>query len=112
MTERRASKPRGTPNFSAEPLKRLDKKIGSPTRKPLKRVLTRTVPSWPPPSSFTSNKEMTTMTNALEIHIEELRAELRNADPAERAQIAAELEQAQSELAAANAEQEDAEPPH
>lgn len=52
------------------------------------------------------------MTYEFEAHIEELRAELRNADPAERAQIAAELEQARSELAAANAAQEDAEPPH
>ncbi len=39
----------------------------------------------------------------LEIHIEELRAELRNADPAERAQIEADLEQARSELAAMTA---------
>jgi hypothetical protein len=57
---------------------------------------------------------MTTMTNAFEIHIEELRAELRNADPAERRQIAAELELAQAELAAAIAEQDgtiDADPP-
>lgn len=54
------------------------------------------------------------MTNALETQIEELRAELRNADPAERRQIQAELEQAQAELAAAIAGQEgiDAEPPH
>lgn len=54
------------------------------------------------------------MTNAFEIHIEELRAELRNADPAERRQIAAELELAQAELAAAIAEQDgtiDADPP-
>lgn len=54
------------------------------------------------------------MTNALEIQIEELRAELRNADPAERRQIQAELEQAQMDLTAI-AEQEgaiDAEPPH
>lgn len=55
------------------------------------------------------------MTNALEIHIEELRAELRNADPAERRQIQTELEQAQVDLAAAIAGQQgtiDAEPPH
>jgi len=54
------------------------------------------------------------MTNALEIHIEELRAELRNADQAERRHIAAELELAQAELAAAIAEQDgtvDAAPP-
>lgn len=44
------------------------------------------------------------MTNALEIHIEELRAELRNADPAERRQIEAELQLAEAELAAAIAE--------
>jgi hypothetical protein len=48
-------------------------------------------------------KEMTTMIYDLEIHIEELRAELRNADPAERAQIEADLEQARSELAAMTA---------
>ncbi|MEY9558905.1 hypothetical protein [Sinorhizobium fredii] len=51
---------------------------------------------------------------ALEIHIEELRAELRNADPAERRQIEAELEFARAELIAAMAEQDgtrDAEPP-
>ena len=55
------------------------------------------------------------MTNALQIHIEELRAELRNADPAERAQIEAELEQARAELAAIIAAEDaerDAEPPH
>ena len=51
------------------------------------------------------------MTNTLEIHIEQLRAELRNADPAERAQIEAELEQARAELVALIAA-EDAEPPH
>ena len=39
------------------------------------------------------------MTYDLEIQIEKLRAELRNADPAERAQIEAELEQARAELA-------------
>jgi len=57
---------------------------------------------------------MTTMTIALEIQIEELRAELRNADPAERRQIEAELEIAQAELTIALAEQEgtiDAAPP-
>ena len=54
------------------------------------------------------------MTIALEIQVEELRAELRNADPAERRQIAAELELAPAELAAAIAEQDgtiDAAPP-
>ncbi|MBB3352968.1 hypothetical protein HJB79_24860 [Rhizobium lentis] len=55
------------------------------------------------------------MTIALEIQIEELRAELRNADPAERRQIEAELEIAQAEkLTIALAEQEgtiDAAPP-
>lgn len=54
------------------------------------------------------------MTNALETQIEELRAELRNADPAERRQIAAELEIAQAELNVALAELEgaiEAEPP-
>ncbi|AWI62201.1 MULTISPECIES: hypothetical protein [Sinorhizobium] len=54
------------------------------------------------------------MTIALEIQVEELRAELRNADPAERRQIEVELELAGAELAAAIAEQEgaiDAAPP-
>lgn len=54
------------------------------------------------------------MTIALEIHIEELRRELKNADPAERRQIEAELELAQAELAAVVAEEEgaiDAAPP-
>ena len=46
------------------------------------------------------------MTNALEIQVEELRAELRNADPAERRQLEAELELAQAELAVAIAEQD------
>ncbi|MDR9774737.1 hypothetical protein RJJ65_19150 [Rhizobium hidalgonense] len=45
------------------------------------------------------------MAMALEIHVEELRAELRNADPAERRQIEAELEIAQAELRVAIAEQ-------
>ncbi len=79
MTERRASKPRGTPNFD-----------------PRRSVMARTV-------IFHIIKEMTTMIYDLEIHIEELRAELRNADPAERAQIEADLEQARSELAAMTA---------
>ncbi len=54
------------------------------------------------------------MTNELEHLIEELRAELRNADPAERRQIEAELQLAQAEMTVAIAEQEgliDAEPP-
>ncbi|APG95335.1 hypothetical protein [Sinorhizobium americanum] len=54
------------------------------------------------------------MTTALEIHIEELRAELRNADPAERGQIEAELELARAELVVVIAERDgvvDAEPP-
>lgn len=38
------------------------------------------------------------MTVALEAHIEELRRELNFCDPAERAQIQAELEQAYAEL--------------
>ncbi|MBW8284567.1 MAG: hypothetical protein K0M55_13295 [Rhizobium sp.] len=52
---------------------------------------------------------------AIEQHIEELRAELRNAvDGAERRQIQAELEVAQAELAIATAEMHglaEAEPP-
>lgn len=55
------------------------------------------------------------MTIALEILVEELRAELRNVcDAVERRQIEAELELAQAELAVAIAEQEgaiDAAPP-
>lgn len=46
------------------------------------------------------------MTISHEDYVEELRAELRNADPAERRQIEAELELAQAELAVAIAEQE------
>lgn len=38
------------------------------------------------------------MMNALEIQVEMLRAELRNADPAQRRQIEAELEQAYTEV--------------
>ncbi|WP_202618579.1 MULTISPECIES: hypothetical protein [unclassified Ensifer] len=45
------------------------------------------------------------MTIALEIQVEQLRAELANADPAERRQIEAELEIAHAELAVAIAEQ-------
>ena len=55
------------------------------------------------------------MTYDLEIHIEELRAEANHCDPAERAQINAELEAARAELAAAIAAQDAAragEPPH
>ncbi|MDE3765446.1 hypothetical protein [Sinorhizobium meliloti] len=55
------------------------------------------------------------MTHELEIQIEELRAELRNAfDCAERSQIEAELEVAQAELAITIAELDglaEAEPP-
>ncbi|MCM2436017.1 MULTISPECIES: hypothetical protein [Rhizobium/Agrobacterium group] len=55
------------------------------------------------------------MTMSLEMQIEELKAELRNAcDPVERRQIAAELEMMQAELAAIEAEQDgrvSAEPP-
>jgi len=55
-----------------------------------------------------------TMTYELEMQVEELRAELGHCDPAERHQIAAELEQARAALKAAIAVQEaatDAEPP-
>jgi hypothetical protein len=55
------------------------------------------------------------MTNSIETHIEELKAELRNAlDAAERRQIATELELTQAELAVMLAEQAgdaEAEPP-
>lgn len=55
------------------------------------------------------------MTVSIESHVEELRAELRNAcDHWERGEIRAELELAQAELALAIAEQSgevDAEPP-
>jgi hypothetical protein len=51
-------------------------------------------------------RQETKMTNELEIQIEELRAELRNAiDGAERRQIQTELEIAQAELTVAVAEQ-------
>jgi hypothetical protein len=76
--------------------------------------LTRPDPLDPRGVIFTLSKEKTTMTIATEIQVEELRAELRNADAAERRQIEAELELAQAELAAATAEQEgtfDAAPP-
>ncbi|WP_162843338.1 hypothetical protein [Pararhizobium polonicum] len=55
------------------------------------------------------------MTYELEMQVEELRAELGHCDPAERHQIAAELERARATLMAAVASQEgatDAEPPH
>ncbi len=55
------------------------------------------------------------MTNALENHIEELRREANHCDPAERAQIEAELEQALAELAAIIAAKDTelaGEPPH
>ena len=55
------------------------------------------------------------MTYDLESHIEELRRELRNADPAERAQIQAELEQVRANLAeiiAAECADRTGEPPH
>jgi len=71
------------------------------------------IPTRPASSSFTNVKEMTTMT--IEQHIEELRAELKNAfDATERRQIEAELELAQADLMVALAEQDgtvDAEPP-
>lgn len=55
------------------------------------------------------------MTNALEIHIEELRAELRECiDPDERREIEVELELARAELAVIIAEEDGwlkAEPP-
>ncbi|MBN9032585.1 MAG: hypothetical protein J0I23_22555 [Rhizobiales bacterium] len=54
------------------------------------------------------------MTNDIERTILELQAEVRNADPAERRQIEAELELALAEREAAMAEQEgrvDSEPP-
>ncbi|WP_439604019.1 hypothetical protein [Shinella sp.] len=51
------------------------------------------------------------MTMTLENHIEELRRGANHCDPAERAQIEAELEQARAELAAPIAA-EDAEPLH
>ncbi len=72
------------------------------------------IPFWGQRSSLTNVKE-TKMTYELEIQIEELRAELRDAvDGAERRQIQAELEIAQAELAIAAAEMDglvEAEPP-
>lgn len=50
----------------------------------------------------------------IELHIEELRAELNHCDPAERRQIEAEIALAQAELSVILAEQDgaiDAEPP-
>lgn len=76
-------------------------------------ILDPSAPPRPPASSFTNVKE-TTMTNALEIHIEMLRAELRHCDPAERPEIEAELAQAYAELEVIIAEVEDrisSEPP-
>ena len=64
---------------------------------------------------FHTIKEMTTMTNALENQIEELRREANHCDPAERAQIEAELKQARAELAAviaADGAERASEPPH
>ena len=103
--------------FSAAAPKGHHQKIGSSARRlrrSLTRSLTRPDPHDPRASSFTLSKEMATMTITLEIHIEQLRRELKNADPAERHQIEAELEIAEAELAAAIAEQEgtiDAAPP-
>ncbi len=105
------------PQFSAAALKGRRQKIGSPTRR---RWRSRTAILDPSRSSrlqgviFHIIKETTTMTITLEVHIEELRAELRNADPTERSQIEAELQIAQAELIAAETKQEDtidAEPP-
>nr|ASK48247.1 hypothetical protein [Agrobacterium radiobacter] len=77
-------------------------------------ILDPTIASRPWASSFPNVKE-TKMTMSLEMQIEELKAELRNAcDPVERRQIAAELEMMQAELAAIEAEQDgrvSAEPP-
>jgi hypothetical protein len=75
--------------------------------------VTRPDPHDPPGVIFHTIKEMT-MTNELEMQVEELRAELGHCDPTERHQIAAELEQARAALKAAIAVQEaanDAEPP-
>lgn len=52
------------------------------------------------------------MTYDLEIQIEELRLEARHCDPAEHAQIEAELEAARAELASAIAARDAEEPPH
>ena len=55
------------------------------------------------------------MTNALETHIEELRREVNHCEPAERAKIETELEQARAELAAiiaTEAAERAGEPPH
>ena len=77
-------------------------------------ILDPAIPSRTRLSSFTNVKE-TKMTYELEIQIEELRVELRNAvDGAERRQIEAELECALAELIVAAAEMEglaEAEPP-
>lgn len=100
-----ASRISGTPNFLPQPLAAPE--IGSPTPRlcrSLSRSLTPPSRSRTRRSSFTSVKE-TKMTYSLEIQIEELRAELRNAiDGAERRQIQAELEIIQAELAIAAAE--------
>ena len=107
-SEMTASRTHGSPNFQPRP-EGPGQKIGSPMRR-LRRsraaILDPAIPSrrWSP--SFTNVKE-TTMTYALEIQVEELRAEMRAVvDAAERRQIKAELELAQAELAAALAEQD------
>nr|AEI89671.1 hypothetical conserved protein [Sinorhizobium fredii GR64] len=90
-------------------------KIGSPTRR-LRRSRPRSLtPSClpAPPSRLSRTQGDETMT--IEQHIEELRAELRNAcDAVERRQVEAELQLAQADLAVALAEQDgiiEAEPP-
>jgi len=90
---------------------------GSPTRR-LWRSLAR---SLTPPFLLDASARLSRtrgderMTKSIESHIEELRAELRNAgDHCERVQIRAELELAEAELTLAIAEQSgevDAEPP-
>ncbi|OWO92893.1 hypothetical protein B5E41_20890 [Rhizobium esperanzae] len=102
-----ASRTSGFPQFCLRSGFLHSDKIGSPTRR-LRRSLPRSstptcLPALPSRLSRTQGDE----TMNIEQHIEELRAELRNAcDADERAQVEAELQLAQADLAVALAEQD------
>nr|AFR74931.1 hypothetical protein [Sinorhizobium sp. M14] len=109
-----ASRTSGSPNFARTLFER-PHEIGSPTRRRWRSHPRSLTPPSRPALRCRLSQTQGDGTMTIEQHIEELRAELKNAcDAAERGEIQTELDLAQAELAIITAEQDgsvDAEPP-
>ncbi|ARQ62241.1 hypothetical protein Kim5_PD00235 (plasmid) [Rhizobium sp. Kim5] len=111
----KASRTSGSPNFASAPVPSASPKSAPPLAGSAGRVpRSLTPPSRHDRGRRFHNVKETTMTICIDEVIELLRAELGNADPAERRQIESELELALAEREIIEAEQDgriDAEPP-